>query len=323
MARKIISEMAIERVKKHFPVEKEEKILTMDKPVIISTACPGWQEAGPRYPAIPCTIEEQVKEIVDSVKAGAVGIHVHPRDPKTCVAQVKADLLKRVLDPVFDQVDCITLNHTWLPKEEADYISLTEELLQLGKGNKYCQGSVVLPIGYNSLTGAFHSRESVTEGVKWLEAHDVKPRYELYDTYTVFNVKHNLFDTKISKWKPYLLAVHLGKHSSHSIHKDPWSYFNLITSMNIVKETEPDSIIGVMAGGRNWLPICVLGLLAGAQLFRVGIEDQYWLYPHKDEIIKKNSDVVKLVVDIAHLLGRRVVTDAKEARKILGMKLTS
>lgn len=323
MARKVFSEMAIERVKKHFPVEKEEKILTMDKPVIISSACPGWQEAGPRYPAIPCTIEEQVKEIVDSVKAGAVGIHVHPRDPKTCVAQIKPDLLKRVLDPVFDQVDCITLNHTWLPKEEADYISLTEELLQLGKGNKYCQGSVVLPIGYTSLTGAFHSLESVTEGVKWLEAHDVKPRYELYDTYTVFNVKHNLFDTKISKWKPYLLAVHLGKHSSHSIHKDPWSYFNLITSMNIVKETEPDSIIGVMAGGRNWLPICVLGLLAGAQLFRVGIEDQYWFYPHKDEIIKKNSDVVKLVVDIAHLLGRRVVTDAKEARKILGMKLTS
>ena len=323
MARKVASEMSFERVAKHFPVEKEEKILTMDKPVIIESACPGWQIGGERFPAIPCTIEEQVKEIVDSVKAGAVCIHVHPRDPKTCVAQVDDYLLKQVLDPIFDQVDCVTLNHTWLPKEEVDYISLTDKLLKLGKGNKYCQGVVVLPIGYTSLTGAFHSRESVTEGVKWLEAHDVKPRYELYDTHTIFSVKNNLIDTNISTWKPYIMPAHLGKHSSHAIHKDPWSYLNVITTVNIIKETVPDSILGVNAGGRNWLPILVLGLLMGAQFFRVGIEDQYWLYPHKDQIIKKNSDVVKLTVDIAQLLGRRVVTDANEAREILGMKLTS
>jgi uncharacterized protein (DUF849 family) len=61
----------------------------------------------------------------------------------------------------------------------------------------------------------------------------------------------------------------------------------------------------------------------GAQIVRVGIEDCYWVYPHKDEIIKKNSDMVKLTADIANLLGRRVVTDATEARKIMGMKMTS
>jgi uncharacterized protein (DUF849 family) len=64
-------------------------------------------------------------------------------------------------------------------------------------------------------------------------------------------------------------------------------------------------------------------IMAGVDVVRVGIEDCYWLYPHKDEIIKKNSDVVKMTVDIATILGRRVVTDANEARKILGIKLTS
>ena len=67
----------------------------------------------------------------------------------------------------------------------------------------------------------------------------------------------------------------------------------------------------------------VTGIMLGADLLRVGIEDCYWLYPHKDEIIKKNSDVVKMTVDIANLLGRRVVTDVVEARKILGIELTS
>lgn len=91
----------------------------------------------------------------------------------------------------------------------------------------------------------------------------------------------------------------------------------------MVLATEPDSIVGVYPGGRNWLPILVLGLLMGTPLIRVGIEDCYWVYPHRDEVIKKNSDMVTLARDIAERLGRRVVTDPDEARQILGLKLTS
>ena len=66
-----------------------------------------------------------------------------------------------------------------------------------------------------------------------------------------------------------------------------------------------------------------MGIMMGADIVRVGIEDCYWMYPHKDELIKKNSDVVKMTAELADIFGRRVVTDAAEARKILGMKLTS
>lgn len=319
----IVSQILPERVVHHFPVEKEERIPTMDKPLIIESACPGWQIGGERFPAVPCTIEEQVKEIVDSIKAGAVAIHVHPRDPKTCIAQISPLLLKQVLDPVFDEVDCLTLNHTWAPKAEVDYISETEKLLDLGKGNKYCQGSVVLPINHTSVTGTHHPIKSVAEGVQWLEKNHVKPLYQLYDSFAHFGFKQHIFDHGISTWKPYVLNLNLGKHTSHAVHKDPWSYLNLIANFGMVKDTIPDSIIGIYPGGRNWLPILTLGLLMGAQIFRVGIEDCYWVYPHKDEIIRKNSDMVKLTVDIANLLGRRVITDANEAREILGMRMTS
>jgi uncharacterized protein (DUF849 family) len=90
----------------------------------------------------------------------------------------------------------------------------------------------------------------------------------------------------------------------------------------MVQSTEPESIVGVYPGGRNWLPILTLGLLLGAQLVRVGIEDCYWVYPHRNEIIRKNSDVVEMAVQIATLLGRRVVRDADEARSILGIVRT-
>ena len=37
--------------------------------------------------AIFCSIKEQSQEIIDSIKEGAVIIHVHPRDPRDGVAK--------------------------------------------------------------------------------------------------------------------------------------------------------------------------------------------------------------------------------------------
>jgi len=152
-----------EQANRMFPVHDEPRITTMDKPLIIQCSCPGWQIGGKRYPAVPFTIEAQAQELADCVKAGAAAIHVHPRDPNTGLAQINGALLKEVLDATFDKVgDCVTFSHTWYPREGyLDYIVETEELLEWGQGNKYCQGSVVLPFDNSA-------RDQVDKGIRWL-----------------------------------------------------------------------------------------------------------------------------------------------------------
>lgn len=66
-----------------------------------------------------------------------------------------------------------------------------------------------------------------------------------------------------------------------------------------------------------------MAILLGADVIRVGIEDCYWMYPHRNDIIKSHVEVVKMFVELARTLGRRAVTDVDEAREILGIKLTS
>jgi uncharacterized protein (DUF849 family) len=267
-----------------------------------------------------------VKVISESVKAGAICIHIHPRDPDTGEAQINPRLLKVVLDGIFDTVgDCVTLNHSWWPTHNGhiDYIKDTEELLEFGQGNKYVQGTVVLPVGtVVPKNWCIFTDQGTREGLVWLEKNKVKPIYQLYDTYSHFHFQH-FMEEGTSTWKPYVLNLHLGKHSSHALHQDPEAYLNLIANFHMVKKTIPESIIGVYPGGRNWLPILMLGIMMGAELIRVGIEDCYWQWPHRDELIKSNTDTVKTAVEICNMLGRRVVTDPKEARKILGMELTS
>lgn len=309
-----------------FPVENEPPILTMDKPLIIESACPGWQTGGKRFPAIPITIKDQIKAQVDSVKAGAILVHVHPKDPKTGNTVMNHKLLAQIYDGIFDKVgDFISVTHSWypIPNGDFDFVTGSQELLDLGQGNKYIQASLVVPIGYrNHPHNANVSAKATIEGIKWFEKRHIKPFYQVLDTYSHLAFKRFLFDKKASTWKPFILNVQIGKHEAHAINRDPWSYLQLIANMNIVKENIPECVFGVYPGGRNWLPMITMGILLGADIVRVGIEDCYWLYPHKNDLIRKNSDVVKMAVELANLHGRRVVTDATEARKLLGMKLT-
>jgi len=80
-------------------------------------------------------------------------------------------------------------------------------------------------------------------------------------------------------------------------------------------------VIGVFSGGRNWMPITMTAILAGVDFVRVGIEDYYWMYPHKDEVIHSNLECIKKIVDFCGLIGRRLA-GVEEARNILGVELT-
>lgn len=311
---------------RHFPVEHEPVIPTLDQPVIIECAYPGWQTGGERYPAVPRSMDEQIQGLVDAVRAGAAAIHVHPRDPATMLADsFNARLLHEVVSAVVQEVgDVVTLQHTWAFDQEqvVDYISHTAAMLELGGGNRLCQAAAVLPIGRTGFHGQRFTAKATQAGVKWMEAHGVKPLFYLYDTNAHFSFKDHLFDKGLCE-APYLLELHMGKHDSHAVQRDPWSHLQVITNMHLVRDTLPESIIGIAPGGRNWLPVLVQGLLQGAHILRVGIEDCYWMYPHKNELIPSNTEVIKLARDLATMLGRRVVTDPSEARAILGLKLTT
>jgi 3-keto-5-aminohexanoate cleavage enzyme len=77
-------------------------------------------------------------------------------------------------------------------------------------------------------------------------------------------------------------------------------------------------VVGISAGGRNWLALSTFAILLGVDFVRVGMEDHLWMYPHKDEKIKRCADATKKIATIAKELGRDIATP-EEARKTLGI----
>src|SRR4051812_15057601 len=145
--------MTREIVNSMFPIDSEPRITTMDRPLLIESACPGFQMPGPRYPAIPVRLEDQVRAQAESLKAGAVISHMHPRDPESGEARMDHRLLAKIMDGVFEEAgDFISFTHSWYPVAggQVDMITGTQELLDIGGGNKYVQGTLLNPIRYTA-----------------------------------------------------------------------------------------------------------------------------------------------------------------------------
>ena len=333
----IHSPMDPKQIEAHYGHYIRPKISTMDKKVVIEAAIPGWQpiwwwrargveNLPPGANGGTTCIQEQADAIIECVKAGAAVIHTHPRDPSDGMNRIHAPkLLGEIMDQAFNEVDFITAHHTWgwdyTKSWETDYVSYPKELLKLGKGNKYVQCGMVMSMPGYSQGRAIHSHRSIIEGVKFFEKNCIKPMYSV-EAFAFEEMKTTLFDTGISNWKPYWIALQLGKHLDQFTYQDPWSYRLTINCMEMVKRNMPDEdiFLGLHPAGRNWLPMAVIGLLYGAQVIRVGLEDQFYLYPHKDDIPTKASENVELLVKIIKDLGREVAT-VKEAREMTGVKL--
>lgn len=75
------------------------------------------------------------------------------------------------------------MTYSWrrVYRSDIDYITESEKLLELGEGNKYVQGSVILPVDRASQGKSVFTDKATREGLKWLEAHDIKPMYQIYD----------------------------------------------------------------------------------------------------------------------------------------------
>jgi uncharacterized protein (DUF849 family) len=321
------------------PVLKEPLIPTMNKKVVIEAAVTGWQptrwwrERGvanlpPGSAAGDDCIPSQVEAIVECVKAGASCVHMHPRHPADGLPRLHdVDLFAEITDRAMDKVDFITTSHSfvWDFRQSivVDYISGAEHYLEKGKGNRYVQASLIASLACYTDQHVVCTDEAAVEGVKFFEANGIKPLFST-EPYYFSQFQRTLIDTGVAQSKPYFVALQLGKHRDDLQFADPWSYINAITSISLVRSALPekDVFLGIHPGGRNWLPVSVVALLYGAEYVRVGVEDLFFLWPHRNDIPKTVSQSVKMIVDLCAVLGREVATP-EEARQMMNIKRTS
>ena len=333
------------RLESHFNAPAQPRVPGMDKKIAIEAAIPGWQpiswyEEKGVMNLPPVSFDDQANAMVECVKAGASIIHTHPRDPETGATAMMnpvgkpesrhAYCLTEIMDRAHAQVDFICAHHTWWGQPDkgaqADFIQQTQLLLDMGKakgiGNWYVQSALIMTEGNFEVGHAVFDVESIQEGVKWMEANGVKPLVEI-ESYAIPRIKQHLVDTGLLT-APFWAVIQEGKHSDdRAFAGDPWTQLEVITSLGLARQAlGEETFLGIAPAGRNWLTMATMALLGGAEMIRVGIEDQFYLYPHKDDISQRASDTTRMVADLAKALGREIATP-EDVRKRVGIELTA
>jgi len=308
-------------------VLKQEKILTMDKPLII-TVCPtGALFSRRQNPYQPYTPKEIADQAIAAYNEGAAMVHLHNRD-ELGYHKSTVELMKETIDLIIGKCPDVIIQPSSCEGYGQGSTQYTYETVKPmvdalhSISKKYMESTIFTPVSYclehideslePEITIAQEKNAVLT--IKYLQEHDVKPEFMNHNWEGIQNVVEWLIKPGILE-KPYWMSMGPGMHNTAPVHKDPWGHMYVLGMMKMMPE---GTVIGISAGGRNWLSLSVFAILMGVDIVRVGMEDHLWMYPHKDEKIKQSADEVRKIATIARELGREIATPT-EARKILGI----
>lgn len=86
-----------------------------------------------------------------------------------------------------------------------------------------------------------------------------------------------------------------------------------------IRDIDPDGQIMVCAAGRASLHLATLAVLMGLHV-RVGMEDTYYKWPHRSDLIESNLEVFSTMKTIVEALGRTVASPERAA-ELMGLDL--
>lgn len=88
-------------------------------------------------------------------------------------------------------------------------------------------------------------------------------------------------------------------------------------TVGAIRDVDPGALILVCAAGRASMHLATLAAAMGLHI-RVGMEDTYWKWPHRDDRITSNLECLELAKKLAEVVGRPVASPA-EYRAALGL----
>ena len=87
--------------------------------------------------------------------------------------------------------------------------------------------------------------------------------------------------------------------------------------VNRIREVDSEAVIMVACAGRSANYMATLAIIMGLHV-RIGLEDTVWRYPHKDELLESNLEMLERVKVVAEASGRRLAT-AAEFRELIDL----
>lgn len=288
-----------------------ERPWDLSRPIAIRAAITGAffsRNVNPSQPYLPAEIADEANA---AIAAGACSVHIHVRNHEG-IPIGKLDSYREVIGPVRDRwgddvvVDGCTVFKT---------IHKTKEVIDAGLFETSPVNTTACIIGSSIL--AIPPRFQVKQTQLLLDA-GIKPQIAVYTNGDIDSAVRYLIEPGLLT-PPYYWIVLPALPGCTPMPDPITASQNLTQTVAQIRAASPgDSVIEVCAAGRASSYVTAQAMLLGVECVRVGKEDTIYRYPHRDDVIESNAQVVQDAVAMASALGRDVAS-ATDLRTMLGL----
>lgn len=252
----------------------------------------------PNQPITPTEIRNSARECLE---AGASTVHIHVRDDEGYNV-LSQERFEEVILPLKKDYPDLSVDGCLVPALEGEWDAMKRVL-----GTGLLDGA---PINTTTtyIGDSLFSKPApiMIEKVRLiLEAGGV-PEIAVYTDADVGNADRFLIKSGLLKGPLFWLI--LPALPGCSPMENPRQMIEGLTrTVTTIRDIDPDGTIMVCAAGRASMYVATLAAAMGLHI-RVGMEDTYWLWPHRDDRIESNVQTFQLGSKLADVLGRRVAT---------------
>jgi 3-keto-5-aminohexanoate cleavage enzyme len=279
--------------------------------LVVSVAITGAffrKNQNPNQPIAPGEILESAREVH---QAGASTVNIHVRDDDGYNV-LSPDRFRQVISPLREEFPEIVVDGCLVPALSGEW-ELMKQVLNEGVLDAAPINTTATYIGDSLFV---KPAPIMIDKVRLINEAGAKPEIAVYTDADVSNadrflIKSGLIDT------PAVWLI-LPALPGCSPMENPRQMIECLTrTAAAIKDVDPDAFIMVCAAGRASTHVAALAALMGLHI-RVGMEDTYFLWPHRDDKVQSNLQALHMGQLISQVTGRPVATPA-EYREFLGL----
>lgn len=280
--------------------------------MIVSVAITGAFFRHDQNPHQPLTPEEILASAREVAAAGASAVHIHVRDDEGYNV-LSPERFEAVIQPLHDEFPDLPVDGCLVPALDGEWDQMNK-VLESGLLDAAPINSTATYVGDSLFVKPTPILLEKTRRI--LEVGSV-PEIAVYTDADVSNADRYLFKSGLIKEGAVWLV--LPALPGCSPMENPRQMISGLTrTVEAIRDVDPKAVIMVCAAGRASTHLATLAALMGLHI-RVGMEDTYFKWPHRDDRLESNLEALRLAQQLAAVVGRRVATPS-EARAIMGLK---
>lgn len=265
-------------------------------------------DQNPNQPLTPAAILDSAREVA---RAGASSIHIHVRDDEGYNV-LSPERFKAVIEPLHEEFPDMVVDGCLVPALAGEW-ELMKEVLD----TKILDAAPINATATYIGDSLFVKQAPVMmEKVRLINESGAIPEIAVYTDADVSNADRFLIKSGLIQKKAVWLI--LPALPGCSPMDNPRQMIESLTrTVAAIRDVDPEAFINVAAAGRASTWLATLAALMGLHI-RVGMEDTYWLWPHRPDLIQSNMQAFEMGQKIADVVGRPVATPT-EYRKMIGL----